>query len=150
MAGGNESTAAELEDGSVLQNIRYKHPTEKYRVLAFSKTGGQSWDTAYVSKELPDPVCEGSMISFEYKGKHLVLFSNAASQTKREKLTIRISKDNGKTWPIAFLVDGGDAAYSDVLNIDSKYIGVLYEKGSEGGIFYTSIPLTTILEKKFY
>jgi sialidase-1 len=148
MPGGNESTAAELADGSVLQNIRYKNPSDKYRVLAFSKSGGEKWDTAYVSKELPDPVCEGSMISFKYKKGHLVLFCNAASQTKREKLTIRVSKDNGRSWPVSFLIDNGDAAYSDIVNIGSKNIGVLYEKGNDGGIVYTSIPLKTLLKKK--
>ncbi len=53
MPGGNEGTAAELSDGSVLQNIRYKNQADKYRILAFSKTGGEKWDTAYVCKELP-------------------------------------------------------------------------------------------------
>ena len=146
MPGGNESTAAELSDGGVLQNIRYKNPVDKYRVLAFSKSGGENWDTAYVCKELPDPICEGSMISFKYKGKHLVLFSNAASQVKREKLTIHVSKDNGRLWPVSFLVDGGDASYSDIIKIGSKNIGVLYEKGSDGGIIYTAIPLKKILK----
>jgi sialidase-1 len=146
MPGGNESTAAELADGAVLQNIRYKNPVDKYRVLAFSKSGGENWDTAYVCKELPDPVCEGSMISFKYKGEHLVLFSNAASQVKREKLTIHVSKDNGRSWPVLFLVDGGDASYSDIIKAGSKNIGVLYEKGSNGEIIYTAVPLKKILK----
>lgn len=148
MPGGNESSAAELADGSVLQNIRYKNPSDKYRVLAFSKSGGKVWDTAYVCKELPDPVCQGSTISFKYKGEHLVLFSNAASQTKREKLTIRVSRDNGRSWPVSFLVDKGDASYSDLININTGKIGLIYEKGSDGGIIYTSIPLKTLLNKK--
>ena len=146
--GGNESTAAELSDGRVLQNIRYKNPADKFRVLAFSKNGGESWDNAYVCNQLPDPVCEGSMISFKYKHEHLVLFSNPASQMKREKLTIHVSKDNGKTWPVSFLVDSGDAAYSDIVNIRSKKIGVLYEKGSDGGIIYTSIPVKKIIKTR--
>lgn len=148
MPGGNESTAAELADGNVLQNIRYKSPSNKYRVLAFSKSGGESWDTAYVCKDLPDPVCQGSTISFTYKRKHLVLFSNAASQTKREKLTIRVSKDNGQSWPVSFLVDKGEASYSDLVNINSGKIGLIYEKGNDGGIIYANIPLKTLLKKK--
>jgi sialidase-1 len=146
LPGGNESTAAELADGSVLQNIRYKNAVDKYRVLAFSKTGGEAWDTAYVCKELPDPVCQGSMISLKHQRKHLVLFSNAASQTKREKLTIRVSEDNGRSWPVSFLVEKEDAAYSDLVNQGSQTIGVLYEKGSAGGILFTSISLKTILK----
>jgi sialidase-1 len=148
LPGGNESTAAELEDGSVLQNIRYKHPTDKYRVLAISKSGGKTWDTAYVSKELPDPVCQGSMISFRYKGKNTVFFSNPSSQTKRENLTIHVSKDNGKSWPVSYVVDAGNAAYSDIVNSDSKNIGILYEKGSNGGIVYKTLPLRQIMQGK--
>jgi sialidase-1 len=146
MPGGNESTAAELSDGSVLQNIRYKNRLDKYRVLAFSKRGGESWDTAYVCKELPDPVCQGSMISFTAKRKHLLLFSNLASQTKREKLTIRISKDDGRSWPVSFLVEEGPAAYSDIVRTDEKGIGIIYEKGSDGGIVYTQIPFKRIFK----
>jgi sialidase-1 len=75
-----------------------------------------------------------------------VLFSNAASQAKREKLTIHVSKDNGRSWPVSFLIDGGDASYSDIIKVGSKNIGVLYEKGSDGGIIYTTVPLKNILK----
>ncbi|HWJ92101.1 MAG TPA: sialidase family protein, partial [Flavisolibacter sp.] len=115
IAGGNESTAAELSDGSVLHNIRYQNREVKNRILAFSKDGGQSWDTAYVSTQLPDPVCQGSMISVKYKKKYFLLFSNAASQTKRERMTISVSSDDGRSWPIAFLIDAGQSAYSDMV-----------------------------------
>ena len=144
IAGGNESTAAELSDGTVLQNIRYQSKTVRYRLLAFSKHGGESWDTAYVSTELPDPVCEGSMISTTYKKKHILLFSNAASQTKRERMTIHSSSDDGKSWPVSFLVDPGPSSYSDIVGIGSGKIGLLYEKGSSGGIVYNLLSLEQI------
>lgn len=146
IAGGNESTAAELGDGSVLQNIRNQNRGDGHRILAFSSTGGQSWDTAYVAKELPEPVCQGSMISLRHKGKHILLFSNPASQTERERLTVRASMDDGKSWPVSFLVDPGPSAYSDLVHAGQREIGVLYEKGNDGGIFYTSIPLKKILK----
>ncbi|CAL1516732.1 sialidase family protein [Chitinophaga sp. MM2321] len=146
VVGGNESTAAELSDGSVLQNIRYQNKEEKYRILAFSRNGGEHWDTAYVAKQLPDPVCEGSMISLTYKKKHLLLFSNPASQTKRERMTITISADNGRSWKAAYLVDAGPAAYSDIVNIQSKEIGLVYEKGNDGGIVFISFPIKKIIK----
>lgn len=146
--GGNESTAAALSDGSVLQNIRYQNRNEKHRILAFSKTGGESWDTAYVARELPDPICQGSMISFPYKRQHLLFFSNPASQTKRERMTIRVSTDDGRSWPVAYLVDGGAAAYSDLVRTDESNIGLLYEKGNGGGIVYTCVPIKTILKNR--
>ena len=145
MPGGNESTAAELSDGGVLQNIRYKNADYKYRVLAFSKTGGENWDTAYVSKELPDPVCEGSMISVRYKGKYWLLFCNPASQLKRERLTIYASPDDGLSWKNKYLVDAGDAAYSDIVYTGNAQILAVYEKGTAGGIICVMIPLKKII-----
>lgn len=54
----------------------------------------------------------------------------------------------GRSWPVSFLVDKGDASYSDLVNINSGKIGLIYEKGSDGGIIYTSISLKTLLKKK--
>ncbi|RYG22948.1 MAG: exo-alpha-sialidase, partial [Chitinophagaceae bacterium] len=148
MPGGNESIAAELSEGSVIQNIRYKNASEKFRVLAFSRDGGAKWDTAYVSREMPDPVCQGSMINLKYKGKHVLLFSNAASQAKREKMTIRASTDDGKSWPFSLLIDSGVVAYSDLVDTSKSHVGLIYEKGNDGDIFYTNIPLKKIFQKK--
>jgi sialidase-1 len=145
MAGGNESTAAELSGGGVLQNIRYQNRQVGRRILAFSGNGGENWDTAYISSELVDPVCEGSMVSVQYKHKHLLLFSNPSSQVKRERMTITVSADQGKTWPISFLVDGGPSAYSDMAVIGSKKVGLLYEKGSDGGIVYTLLSMKKVI-----
>lgn len=143
--GGNESTAAELSDGSVLQNVRYQSKTDRHRILAYSKNGGESWDTAYVSKDLPDPVCQGSMISLRNASRHVLLFSNPASQVKREKMTIRASMDNGKSWPFFYLVDPGPSSYSDLVGVKPNKIGLLYERGSNGGIAYTLLLLKKIL-----
>jgi sialidase-1 len=146
--GGNESTAAELTKGGVLQNIRYQNREVKSRVLAFSKSGGEYWDTVFVSKQLPDPICEGSLINVEYKKRHFLFFSNAASQTNRERMTITVSLDDGRTWPSSFLVDAGPSAYSDMVHIRSKKIVLLYEKGSEGGIVYRIIQVKKILNSQ--
>jgi sialidase-1 len=144
--GGNESTAAELKEGGVIQNIRYKSPNDKYRVLAFSKSDGEKWDTVFICRDLPDPVCEGSTISFKYKSNFLILFSNAASQTKRERLTVWVSKDNGKSWPVSFIVDNGQASYSDLIAIKADKIGLIYEQGADNGIIYRQLSVKDILK----
>jgi sialidase-1 len=146
IAGGNESTAAELPDGTVLQNIRYQNKNAKSRILAFSKTAGEAWDTAYVEDRLQDPICEGSMIDLRYKGKHFLLFSNPYSRTAREKMTIHVSNDDGRSWYHSILVDPGPSAYSDLVNIDNRNIGILYEKGNDGGIVFKKISADEILK----
>ncbi|MFD1631421.1 sialidase family protein [Pseudopedobacter beijingensis] len=142
---GNESIAAELSDGSILQNVRLQSKKYKYRLLAFSKTGGESWDTVYLDKQLPDPICQGSMLDVKHKKKHVILFSNPDSQAKREKMTIRASWDDGKTWETAYLVDKGPSAYSDLVEIDNNNIGIAYERGNKGGIVFTSLSKKKIL-----
>ena len=131
--GSNESTAAELPNNGILLNARNQKGDEKYRIFARSGNGGQSWDEVRFDKNLPDPVCEGSLLAIRDK---IVAFSNNADQTNRNNLTLRISFDEGKTWTKKILVDGIEnpkstedfTAYSDIVLIDKNRIGILYEK----------------------
>lgn len=145
---GNESTAAELSNGSVLLNARYQHTGKKARILAFSNSGGERWDTAYMNKALPEPICQGSMISFRNKKDFIVLFSNPSSTTKREKMTIKFSKDDGKTWNDGFMAEPGEASYSDMVQLNRKHIGIIYERGMKGGIVFRQFNLKNILNAK--
>jgi sialidase-1 len=141
MPGGNESTAAELSDGSLLQNVRYQNKNEKHRILAKSSNVGLSWDTVYVSKDLPEPICEGSMISLKYKRKFYVMFSNPKNQLMRKDMTISVSDDNGSTWKHSLLVDSGNSAYSDLVRVGYDNVGIIYERGNKGGIVFKSYPI---------
>jgi sialidase-1 len=144
--GGNESIAAELSDGSLLQNARYQNKQVKSRILAKSSTGGQSWDTAYISKELPEPICQGSMLSVQYKKKYYILFSNPKNQNSRKDMTITASDDDGSSWKYSLLVDDGNSAYSDLVQLNKKDIGIIYERGNKGGIVFKTYSMTQILQ----
>ncbi|MET0395170.1 MAG: sialidase family protein [Chitinophagaceae bacterium] len=144
--GGNESTAAELSDGSLLQNIRHQNKQGKYRILAKSSSAGNVWDTSYISHELPEPVCEGSMISVVYRKKFYVLFSNPKDQNARKNMTITVSDDDGASWRHAMLVDAGAAAYSDLVQMKKGNIGILYERGNTGGIVFKKYTMKEILK----
>lgn len=129
--GSNESTAAELPDNGVLLNSRNQKGDEKYRIFARSQNGGESWETADFDKNLPDPVCQGSLLTI---GGRTIAFSNNADNRNRNNLTLRISFDAGKTWAKSFLVDGVEnpsddfTAYSDIVLLDKNRLGILYEK----------------------
>ena len=81
--------------------------------------------------ELIEPICQGSTLNYMKKGKisNNILFSNPASTDKREKMTIKLSENNGKTWPYAYQVYSGPSAYSDLTNLRNGNIGLLYEYG---------------------
>lgn len=59
-----------------------------------------------------------------------ILFSNPASTDKREKMTIKLSENNGKTWPYSYQIYSGPSAYSDLTNLGNGNIGLLYEYGT--------------------
>lgn len=147
--GGNESTAAELSNGRLVMNSRNQRGDIKERLISVSSNGGVSWDTSYFDAQLIDPVCQGSLLNIGWNNNKAVLaFSNAASQSKRDSLVLRISVDDGASWKHNLLVDynpsgtkGDYAAYSDLVLINKKELGVLYERNGYKEIVYQPIAL---------
>ena len=144
MPGGNESTAAELSGNRLMMNIRNQKGDIKNRIVAISNNGGQTWDNVYFDKNLPDPVCQGSILNIgKSKENSILAFCNSADTQIRDNLTLRISKDDGKTWFKSIVIDqkrkNGNTAYSDIVKMSSKKIGVLYEKDNYGKIMFTIV-----------
>jgi sialidase-1 len=133
--GGNESMATELSQGKLLMNVRNQSGDVRARIVARSSDGGMRWDTTYFNRQLPDPVNQGSILTIgRKKGRAIVAFCNAADTQRRDNLTVRISFDEGETWPRQYLVAKSPdarqdyAAYSDLVKTGRKTLGVLYEK----------------------
>ncbi|NNE34179.1 MAG: exo-alpha-sialidase [Rhodothermales bacterium] len=145
----NEAIAAELEDGTVMQNIREQSGRQRKRLVAISSDGGATWDSTYFDANLPGPVCQASILSIgPFEGSPALLFSNPASTDTREMMTIRVSRDNGLTWPFARVIRTGPSAYSDLVEQANGRIGLLYEHGNEGGIHYARVNLDWLLSDK--
>jgi sialidase-1 len=142
--GGNEATAAELSGNKLMMNIRNQKGDIKNRIVAISNNGGQTWDTTYFDKNLPDPVCQGSILTIgKRKGSNILAFCNSADTEIRDNLTLRISHNDGLTWTKSIVVDRTgkeeNTAYSDIVKIASKKIGVLYEKEAYSKIVFTVV-----------
>lgn len=142
--GSNESTAAELSGNRLMMNIRNQKGDVKSRIVAISNNGGQTWDSVYFDKNLPDPVCQGSILTIgKRKGNTILAFCNSADTEIRDNLTLRISKDDGKTWFKNIVIDRSgkseNTAYSDIVKVSSNKIGVLYEKENYGKIMFTIV-----------
>ncbi|MEQ9438706.1 MAG: sialidase family protein [Cyclobacteriaceae bacterium] len=138
--GVNESTVAERLDGSLLLNMR-SH--EGVRMVATSDDGGATWTNMQGDSQLVEPTCQGSLLSIQAAGESGLLFSNPASQ-KRERLTLKMSTDGGEYWEKEYEVHQGPSAYSDIVQLTEKTVGVLYEGGQKRpyeGIAFEIIPL---------
>ncbi len=124
----NESQAVELADGSVMLNMR-TYQANNRRMVAMSKDGGLTFTKPVEDRTLIEPVCQASILRLP--GEHGgILFSNPAS-LKRENMTIRLSRDEGKTWPASLVLHAGPAAYSCLTLLPDGSIGCLYERGDK-------------------
>jgi sialidase-1 len=49
-----------------------------------------------------------------------------------KKMTVRMSLDQGKSWPKSILLDQKGGAYSSLTMVDDQTIGILYESSGGG------------------
>jgi sialidase-1 len=134
-AGGGEIQVAETHDGHLLATIRNNtFPEKGVRFFNTSEDGGETWGTPYYQTTnqaaLPDPKCQASILRFpSTKGTNanLLILANAADAASRSKMTLRISYDEGRTWPVSNLVYAGGSAYSALTALPSGEVGMLFE-----------------------
>lgn len=139
----NECAVAELSDGRLLVNARCSN-NNNLRVIATSSDGGLTLSSVTVAFGFVDPVCQGSILSADIKSVRTLFFSNAAS-TKRENMTLKMSADDGTTWPKLYNVYVGPSGYSDIVMLSETQIAVLFEAGKTDyreGIAYKIVNLT--------
>jgi sialidase-1 len=146
--GSNEATAAEISGDKLMMNARNQKGDIKARIVAISSNGGETWDTTYFDHNLPDPVCEGSILTIgEQNGKNILAFCNAADSLHRDNLTLRFSFDDRNSWPVSIPVDKSPegiirkdyTAYSDIVKLSPDEIGVLYEYDNYSQIVFKVI-----------
>ncbi len=131
-----EPQIVELEDGSLMMNMR-QNRENGHRKFAISKDGGITWTEPADENTQPEPIsgCQASMIRFTSKkdgsNKNRLLFSNPASPMNRENMTIRMSYDEGVSWPVSRILHKGPSAYSSMTVLPDRTIGILYEKGEK-------------------
>jgi sialidase-1 len=147
----NECEVAELSDGRLLLNMRNYDRNQRTRQQAVSVDGGRTWTGQSHVPELADPICQASLRRLSWAGdgrQSVLLFANPAS-TRRERMTLRASLDEGVTWPLSRLVDARPSAYSSLGILKDGRIGLLYEVGEKGPyerIVFRGLPPAWILQ----
>ncbi|SDU78905.1 BNR repeat-like domain-containing protein [Jiangella alkaliphila] len=133
--GMDENKTVELSDGRVMLNSRDSHGSG-YRKVAISTDGGVTYGEVSIDRELPDPANNASIVrafpnapAGSARAK-VLLFSNAASTSARNIGTVRMSCDDGETWPVARVFRTGSMSYSTLATLPNGNVGLLYEPGS--------------------
>lgn len=154
-----ESMAVELSDGGIMLNMRdNRNGNEKGekngRAIAVTYDLGETWREHITSHNaLVEPVCMASIHRHEYKDqrgiqKSVLLFSNPNSKYGRHEQTIKVSFDDGLTWPEKYWIEldvEEGFGYSCLTSLDEKTIGILYE-GSQAQMTFQKISLKEILK----
>jgi len=140
----NECTVVELSDGRLMLNMRNYDRTQKSRKIAISEDGGATWSDISADHTLIEPICQASLLMVRCKkhGKTTLLFLNPADEDKRQKMTLRISRDEGSTWSGSLILHQGPAAYSDLTRLSNGNLGCFYEAGNSSpyqGIVYQEV-----------
>lgn len=130
----NECQVAEISQNRLLLNMRSYDRSKKCRQTAISADGGMIWRDQTQDATLVDPICQASLRAADWNTdgtRRYMLFSNPASETQRVNMTLRVSRDEGKTWPYAEVLHEGPAAYSDLAILPNRRVGCLFESGEK-------------------
>ena len=147
--GTNESQVVELADGRLMHNMRNHppKPSANFRMVGISTDRGGTYAAPPAEdRALIEPPAQASILRYSRStsgGRNRLLFANPAS-ARRERMTVRVSYDEGQTWTASRLVHEGHAAYSSLAVLPDGRIGLLYERGEKSAyerLTFATFPL---------
>lgn len=134
-----EPQVARRRDGTLVINARNISPRNQAevrpRVVGLSRDDGATWVDVAEDPTLTDSSCEASLLVYSGLADDLTprnersiwAFSNPPGPGRR-RLTVRLSYDEGRTWPVAKLIEPVAAEYSSLTRLSDGAIGLLYER----------------------
>lgn len=122
-----EMSVAELANGDLYVAGRNDIATGHHRTRAISTDGGTTVSRSTPVPSLTTPNVQGAVLALR---NGTLLFSGPSDPVDRELMRIRYSVDDGATWGVGGLVNTGRAGYSDLAELATGEIGLLYEGGT--------------------
>ncbi len=140
--GGDECQLVELADGRLLMDIRQE--TGPGRSWSVSQDGGKTWSAHRGGLPVSPVACAIERYTSRSAGddRDRIIWTGPKGPD-RQNLVVRISYDEGETWPVERLIFAGPSAYSDLTILKDRSVGVLWERGAAHGYqFITFTRLT--------
>ncbi len=128
--GINEVSIAETDGGGLV--VISRAWGGNLRKVAYSKDGGKTWGEIIDHPQLPSPNCQNGLVRYSFAddaslgSKSRLIFSTPAAGNRTDG-TVKMSYDNGKTWPVSKLLIPGPFAYSTLVAVKPGTVGMLYE-----------------------
>lgn len=149
----SETVVVELPDGRVMFNMRSESQNRR-RLVAVSPDGVSGWTGHRWETSLLEPVCMASLIRYDWPKNGQpgsILFANPDNlerkmtwghsgkpvmppNSDRKRLTIKMSRDDGQTWPVSKVLETGPSGYSDLAVLADGTVLCLYEADVVSGM----------------
>lgn len=153
----NEAQVVELSDSTLMLNCRSEGGGGLRRV-ATTKNLGKSWSViqhragsspSNNPSMLEDPTCQGSILRCDHPTYGTIFFHSNPSMTSgpRRDMTIKISRDNCRTWPFNLRTRydlRNCFGYSSISIYNNEYLCILYEGSLE--LRFIRIPISELMD----
>jgi sialidase-1 len=139
----NETVAVPTDDGGVMFIIRNGEPGAYSKAVSRSPDGATGWTKPELNKALYSPICFGSALRISgAPDKSRILFCNPDSHVNlrpnrsgngraRMNLTVKLSYDEGRSWPASKVIEPAHSSYSDLAMLPDGTILCLYENANK-------------------
>jgi sialidase-1 len=131
-------------------NPRPTDDRHQRRLVAESTDRGDTWGPVRTEDAMYEGVCQGALYAWPDPlpdGRPLWLFTNPGGPGRHRNLTLRASRDEGRTWPVARVLHEGDSQTSGLVRLPDGRIGCVYERWEEGNyrLWFARIALEWLL-----
>ena len=143
----SESILVQLSDGRVMLNTRSESKQHR-RLVTVGPDGAGGWSRPRFDEALLEPICMAAIVRVRRpRGTQpgLIAFSNphnlsrrlgeevAGRPRDRARMAIKLSYDEGRTWPVHRILEQGFSGYSDLAALPDGRLLCFYERGSTDG-----------------
>ena len=140
----NETVVVELADGGAMLNVRNESPKAR-RLVVTSPNGATNWSQPRFDEALLEPICMGAIARLSdtttgdknrliYAAPHkLPTVPGKVTLADRKDLSVKLSYDEGQTWPVNKRLEAGPSGYSDLAVLADGTMLCLYGRGKEEG-----------------
>jgi sialidase-1 len=134
----------QLADGRVMLNVRSRAQANR-RIVTVSPDGAAGWRQPHYDPSLLEPLCEAGLVRYSLAraggGRNRILFSNPDNLSNvgrpevpgeprdRKNLSVKLSYDEARTWPVNRVLDPGPNGYSDLGVLPDGTILCFYDHG---------------------
>lgn len=150
----SETVAVQLSDDRVLLNIRSEN-REHLRAQSWSDDGATGWSDVTFHNQLYEPICMAGLVRLPQPfadNDSTFVFTNPDSRDNpgvhgrhnfrhRENVTVRLSDDDCRTWPVARRLEDGISGYTDLAVGPDGTIYCIYERGGADGFAFERLTL---------